>query len=406
MKRVLALVVLVAWVLTTGVAHAEDRAAAERYFRAGAKAYAAQNFAAAAANFDEAFRAQPMPEIAFSGAQAYRRLFRVDARPAYVRRAVELYRAYLAQVKTGGRVGDAADNLAEMQRELDKLGAAGATAGPLIAHTRLGISVTLADQQAGDASTMREIGDATGEAATRGLHATIDGKPVDAFALVDVEPTEHVIGVVADGYFAVEKKTLAVSGQAQLIEVELEPKPASVAVTTEDDARISIDGRTIATAPTAALELPAGRHVLAVIHRGREPFARELTVARGEQLTVAALLAPTPRRKAVPWVLGGASVLAASAITTGVLAYVHDGRAASARDQIDSGNRPPADLETYDLEVSSRDRYVTATWVLGGAAIAASTVGTLLYLFDTPSREGLWITPTTTGGGISYSGRF
>ncbi len=41
--------------------------------------------------------------------------------PEPVKRAVELDRGYLSQVKTGGRIGDAANNLAEMERALDKL---------------------------------------------------------------------------------------------------------------------------------------------------------------------------------------------------------------------------------------------------------------------------------------------
>jgi tetratricopeptide (TPR) repeat protein len=113
---------LITILLVAGVAHADDkRAEAERYFKAGAKAYAAQSFAAAAADFDEAYKALPMPEIAFSAAQAYRRLYRVDPKPEYVRRAVELYRVYLEKVKTGGRVGDAADSLGELEREMDRL---------------------------------------------------------------------------------------------------------------------------------------------------------------------------------------------------------------------------------------------------------------------------------------------
>ena len=43
-----------------------------------ARAYAAQNFEAAAADFYEAYKALAMPEIAFSAAQAYRRLYRID----------------------------------------------------------------------------------------------------------------------------------------------------------------------------------------------------------------------------------------------------------------------------------------------------------------------------------------
>ena len=78
-----ALAILLA-LCAVAAAQAVDNKAAERYFRAGAKAYAAQNFEAAATNFDEAYKALPLPEIAFSAAQAYRRLYRIDAKPEYV----------------------------------------------------------------------------------------------------------------------------------------------------------------------------------------------------------------------------------------------------------------------------------------------------------------------------------
>jgi len=396
---------LIAVLLGAGTA-AADRATAERYFRAGAKAYAAQNFGAAAQNFDEAYKAEALPEIAFSAAQAYRRLYRVDGQPTYVRRAVELYKAYLAAVKTGGRVGDAADNLAEMQRELDKLGAAATAVAPIVAHTRLGVSVVFADQGSGDSSALREIGDATGETTAHQLHATIDGKAVEPFALVDVAATGHTIGVTAEGYFPIEKTTHAVEGQASLVEVTLSPRPAKVAVKTEADARIAVDGRTVATAPTAPLELAAGRHFLTIARRGREPFGKELVVTRGEQVTLAAPLAKTARREAVPWVLGGAALLAAGAITTGIVAQVHDGRASDLRDALDRGNRPPGDADAYDREVAARDRYVTATWVLGGAAITAGTIGALLFVFDTPSPEGLQLSPTAGGAQVTYGRSF
>jgi hypothetical protein len=393
-------------VLSTAPAFAE-RATAERYFRAGAKAYAAQNFVAAAANFDEAYRSEPMPEIAFSGAQAYRRLYVIEPRIDHVKRAIELYRAYLDKVKTGGRVGDAADNLAEMQRELDKLEAAGVTSSAAAApRTRLGISVTLADQRAGESGALREIGDATGEV-TRGLTASIDGISVEPFALVGVAAKEHVVKVAADGYFTVEKRTVAVDDQSALVEVELTPKPAMVKVATEDAARISVDGRPVATSPSASLELAAGKHLITVLHRGREPFAREITVGRGEQVTLAAPLVKTARRRSVPWVLGGAGLLAAGAVTTGVLASVHDGDARTLRDQIDAGDRPPRDGDRYDAEVRTRDRYVTATWVLGGAAVTAGAVGVLLFLFDTPSTEGVQLGPTVgSTTGLSVVGSF
>src|SRR5207248_4111962 len=55
----------IALVLVAGTARA-DRETAERYFRAGEKAFAAQNFAAAAVDFEEAYKALSLPEIAFS----------------------------------------------------------------------------------------------------------------------------------------------------------------------------------------------------------------------------------------------------------------------------------------------------------------------------------------------------
>ena len=84
-------------VLVAGTARADDKVLAEKYFRAGAKAYSAQNFQAAASNFDEAYKALPMPEIAFSAAQAFRKLYQVEPKPEYVRRAVELFEFYLAR---------------------------------------------------------------------------------------------------------------------------------------------------------------------------------------------------------------------------------------------------------------------------------------------------------------------
>lgn len=396
---------------------ADDRAAAERYFRAGAKAYAAQSFAVAAADFDEAFANLPLPEIAFSAAQAYRRLYRVDPDPRFVHRAIELYRVYLAKQKTGGRVGDAADNLAEMEREIDKLKAAGKdtvrpgpdarTARP-VERTRIGVGVTIADQSA-DASMVREIGDAAA-APVGGLAATLDGKPLEPYALVEVSPGEHTIAVSADGYLTTAKTTRAVAGQSQLIEVELKPRPARVTVQTERDARIAIDGRTVATAPTAPLELAAGKHLVTIVHRGREPFGREITLARGQSLALAAPLEPTARRRAVPYLLGGAGLLALGAAATGVLAAVHDARAGDLRDQIAHGNRPPSDGDRYVREVTVRDHDVTATWLLGGAALAAGAVGVLALWFDTPSAEGARMTPTLSavGGGASVGvrGRF
>jgi hypothetical protein len=408
---------------------AEAQATAERYFRAGAKAYAAQSFAAAAANFDEAYRALPLPEIAFSAAQAYRRLYRVDPRPSHVQRAVELYRVYLDKVKTGGRVGDAADSLGEMERELDKLKARGArieTAA--VERTRLGINVSLGGQapEAGAAlrevgAALREVGDATGEALP-GVKVAIDGKPVEPFALVDVAPGEHAISVAADGYFPIEKRQRALEGATALVEVELRPRPAQVAIRTLPGARIAVDGRAM---PSPRLELAPGKHLIAVTHGGREPFAREVTVGRGEALVLTAPLARTGRRRAVPWVLAGAGALGLIATLAVTTALVEDNRAENLRAQIRAGDQPASAGDAYDGAIRRRDAAKTTAWVFGVGALAVGATAAALYFIETPAEAApaepvrrsasaarrarrIMLSPmaSSTGGGVAALGRF
>ena len=406
--------VALALALGAGPARADEgRAAAERYFRAGARAYAAQSFAAAAANFDEAYRAMPLPEIAFSAAQAYRRLYRVDPRPSHVQRAVELYRVYLDKVKSGGRVGDAADSLGEMERELDKLKARGArleTAA--VERTRLGVNISLRETsglspgggQAAEAGALREIGDATGDALP-GVSLAIDGQPVEPFALVDVAPGEHAIAVAAEGYFPVEKKQRAVKGATALVELELRPRPARVAIETEAGARIAVDGRAM---PSAHLELPAGKHLLSITRRGRAQYARELTVGRGASLTVTAPLAKTGRRRAVPWVLAGGGALALGAGVAIATAFVEDGRASDLRAAIRAGDQPASAGDAYDAAVDRRGAARTGALVLGLGALAAGATAAALYFEGAPSVEGIGLAPvaSTTGGGVAAFGRF
>jgi len=377
---------VIALCLLSAAAHA-DRKAAEKYFQAGAKAYASQNFGAAAEYFDEAYKELPLPEIAFSAAQAYRRLYRVDPKGQYVRRSVELYRVYLDKVKTGGRVGDASDSLGEMQRELDKLAASGAKLRPddTVERTRIGINITVTDQVTPDAGAMREVGEGTGNT-LKGVTSKLDGKTVEPFALVEVTPGDHTVAVAADGYFPVEKKQRAVRGATSLVEVELRPKPARVTVDTESGARVLVDGR---PSTTTTLELTAGKHVLAVVRNGREPFARELAVQRGQELRLAAPLDKTPRRRAVPWILGGAGALALVSTISGIAAVVADGKASDLRDQIAAGNASPGVGDDFDHQVTRRDELKTTALVFGGGALIAGAVGLGLYLFDAPNPTKL-----------------
>lgn len=409
MKAVLGAAALM--LMMAGAARA-DRAAAQRYFRSGAEAYHAQNFAAAADAFDLAYAELPLPEIAFSGAQAYRRRYQGDPQAGHVKRAIELYRAYLAAVKTGGKVREASDHLEALVAELRKLESGGAVTAPASSPargtTRIGVSIAVAGQGSvpGDITA---IADAPApQDAFEHVRTTLDGIPIEPFALVEVTAGPHLVTAVADGYLTAQKQTVVVEGQASVVELELLAQPATLAITSEPGARIAIDGRMVAIAPTAPLVVAAGKHVVTITHRGRTPVVREVVLARGQALAMRAPLEFTERRRAVPWMLTAAGLSGGLAILTGATAVVRDHEASDLRAGIDAGNQPPSAADRYDKRVRQRDDLKTATWVFGTAAVASAALAIGLYLFDTPSAESVQITPVVTASGatIGVSGYF
>ncbi len=383
-----------------------DRKTAQKYFRAGERAYRAQNFDAAAQNFEEAYKQLSLPEIAFSAAQAYRRQYRVDGKPGEVARALALYRADLAEVKQGGRVRDAADAISELQPEYDRLAAAGKLgAAAQAAHTRLGASIAFADVSERD--QMKEIEDHAAAPETA-VTVTIDDQQVPANDLVAVEPGTRVIRVRAAGYQPVERKVTAIAGHSDLVDIELQPQPARVTVRTEDGAVVIVDGRQVGVAPTGVLSLAPGVHLLAIAHRGREPAGHDLSVTRGQTIALEVPLRLTTRRKAVPWVTAGAGVLALGAAGA-TLAALHFDHAASADlAKLHAGDQAPAVLDSYDSNQKWRDRFVGGLWVTGSAAVVIGATAAWLYYFDRPSTEGVQVTPiaSPTSTGAVISGHF
>jgi PEGA domain-containing protein len=339
-------------------------------------------------------------------AQAYRRQYRVEPRLETARRAVELYRVYLDKVKRGGRVGDAADSLGEMQREVDKLTAAGAKAvtAAAVERTRLGISPQLGSERK---DNVREIADLPDSAEAK-LVTTLDGKSVPPFEMVDVAPGPHAIHVEAEGYIPVDTNERAVKGSSSVAEIVLQPKPSKVTVTTERGAAIRVDGRPVGTAPLAAFDLPAGRHVVAIARAGRETVAREITTTRGQQMAIDEPLEKTTRRKAVPWVIAGAGVLGVASIASGVFAVIEDGRASDQLDAIRAGDQPPSALSRYEHLRDRRDQVRTGMYVFGGAALVVGAAAAVMYGFDAPSEERVRVTPMVTGNGAGavVTGRF
>ena len=232
-----------------------------------------------------------MPEIAFSAAQAYRRLYQIEPKPEYVRRSIELYQRYLARredrwprrrCRRQPRRDEARARQARGRRRLDDR--VEIDRGPHAAR-RQRQRARSSDDRARDAA--RDRG-AARVSTVKGLTASIDGKKVEPFALVDVDAKEHVISVAADGYFPVEKKTLAVAGQSTVRRCRA-PARSRRSVVDQDRRRRPHHSST--AGPSRPRRAPrsrsrAGKHLSTVLHNGREPFGKELAVVRGQQLTL------------------------------------------------------------------------------------------------------------------------
>jgi hypothetical protein len=387
-------------ILLTSVAHA-DKAKAQQYFHAGAEAFKKQSFAAAAENFELAYKELALPEIAFSAAQAYRREYFIDPKPEYVKRAVDLYRAYLDKVKSGGRVGDAADALAEMERELDRLTAKGEKIDTSVrTQTRIAISAVVRGEKQADLTELSALPSSTLSQAT----ATLDGKPAELFTPIEVQPGDHTVEIAAPGYVGQKITRHVVEGSTELVEATLEPRPAKLAIKTDDGAHIAIDGKPA----DATTELPAGHHVVVITARGRQPLLRELDLARGQDTALDLALVKTGKRRAVPWVLGGAGVLAVGTLATAWIAHSHDENMQSLEAKRESVGISAEELDRYHHEVAKRDAYRDGAYALGGATVAACAVAAALFWFDTPHLDERMVVPTatSTSAGVSVVGRF
>lgn len=372
---------------------AEDRAEAEKFYRAGSAAYAAGDYASAAQAFEQALTHMPVPQLLFSTAQAYRLWYVTDPSPTHVRRAVELYRAYVGEVKTGARVADAVEHLAALVPLLPALAAA--PPPPVVAATQLMISSQI-----------------PGAVARLGEHSG------DVPLKVDVAPGTYDVTVEAPGYFPATQRATAVESRFIVVEVDLTPRPSALDVYAEAGARIEVDGRAVGLTPLPApLEVPAGDHVVVLTRRGREPVTLEVTTARGEYRALRATLQATGQRQAVPWVLLGAGALVAAAGGAGLVALRAQRDAEAIEATRVSGSITLFERADFDRAVARRDDARLIMWTLAGAGLLTATVGAMLYAFDTPSpavserrgpRTPTPVTPTLLpgGAGVVWRGAF
>lgn len=378
----------------------QQRSEAEQLFRAGERAFKANQFENAARLFEQAHAVLPLPAIAFSAAQSYRLQYAVDKDPRRLKRAVAMYDRYIADEPKGARVGQAARHLAELR--------------PLLEEQER--KAAIADMPTVSAATMIMVTTTTDVPSAR---VSVDGGAPEPLPLMrEVTKGPHRVVITADGYRVFDEKREAVEGITRVIEIDLVPMPAVVALRADDGAQVSVDGRPAGVTPLQRpLELGQGKHLVTVTRRGHRPWSREVNVKRGQRVTLDASLERTGQRSVSYVVLGGAGVLAIAAGVTYALSLKAGGDASDLNDKREREGLTAVERDEYTELVDRRDARLSATYILIGAAGAVAASGFLLYFMDNPAAEvdtgagaGASLTVAPVAGadslGLALGGRF
>ncbi|HKP61052.1 MAG TPA: PEGA domain-containing protein [Polyangiales bacterium] len=359
--------------LMAASASAQQRAElmqAKSYFNAGAAAYEMGDYAAAIQALEAAYRITPLPAIAFSLAQAERRQYFVSREPQHLSRAIELYRAYLQKVESGGRRADATDALAQLE--------------PLAA---LSAQVVTAPEPQPDAAAdkTRLMISCSAPQARVALDAA---EGVASPAIVRVEPGMHQVRVSAPGYFDVERSVEAVAGELIPIEVELRERPASVLLRSEPEAELHVDGSPAGSVGAArTLSLPGGSHTFGFARNGHHARLIRAQLAPGDSREIAVRLEPTAQRTAAItlFVVGGAGLVAGGVFSA--FALEREDAADDALSKRQRANLSPDELVDYNEAKRDRNRWRVAAITSFGVALAAGVTGLFLYALDQPELQ-------------------
>jgi hypothetical protein len=347
-------------------ARADDLSDAKNYFKAGASAYAAGDYLAAIQALDAAYRLTPLPQIAFSLAQAERRQYFASREPAHLLRAIELYRTYLREVPTGGRRADATDALAQLE--------------PLALNVVASPTGEVVPREVSKTRVM-----VTSEAA--GARISLDGGPPKPTPLIaEVAPGQHLVRVSADGFFPADRQLVAISGELVPLEVELREQPAVVVVEPTTEAELYVDGAFSGRVKQGSrIELSRGSHQFAFVRAGRRIKIQTLVLERGETRRLPVKLEWTSQR------ITAISAFAVSGVTlvTGVvftaLAVEREDQADRILAQREEQALSPKELNDYEDAREERDRYRAVA--IGSYAVSAGALvtGALLYALDEPN---------------------
>lgn len=374
MKRAVVLLALAVMFAARG-ARADDLSDAKNYFKAGASAYAAGDYLAAIQALDAAYRLTPLPQIAFSLAQAERRQYFASREPAHLLRAIELYRTYLREVPTGGRRADATDALAQLE--------------PLALNVVAGPTGEAVPREAPKTRIM-----VTSEAA--GARISLDGgQPKPAPLIAEVQPGQHLVRVNADGFFPADRQLVAISGELVPLEVELRERPATVIVEPSTEAELYVDGAFSGRVKKGSrIELARGSHQFAFVRAGRRIELQTLGLKRGETRRLPVELDWTGQRIAAISALAVSGATLVSGVVFTALAVDRENEADRILAQREERALSPQELNDYEDAREERDRYRAVA--IGSYAVSAGALvtGALLYALDEPNMGEVQPRPT------------
>jgi hypothetical protein len=220
---------------------------------------------------------------------------------------------------------------------------------------------------------------------------SVDGsKPAPTPVVAEVKPGKHVVRVTADGYFPDEREVPASAGITTPVDVPLQEMPASLEIKAIRGAEVSVDGRPRGTVPfLKPLEVPSGRHLVAITLNGHRAHAEEIEVGRGEKRQIDARLDSTPQRKASYALMGvGAAGLATGGVLIG-MALLEQHKAETIINKASGLGCAPTDAScsfaAYSDARNARDDDRRWAGVAAGAGVVIGVSGLLLYAFDQPT---------------------
>ena len=346
---------------------ADEVERARTFFNAGAQAYSSARYAEAVHSFEQAYELAPRAQLLFSLAQAERKEFFANNDGAYVRRAIQHYKAYLEQVPSGGRRSEATEAKADLEARLARLDPQ-QTSAPAPTPEKRKARVTV-------------------YSATPAAQVSIDrGPPQELPYFGDLGPGKHQVRVFSEGYIDGEREVSGDKPIDQPVDLPLKERPSSVTVVLNIAADILVDGRIVATAPLfQPIEIPPGPHVLSVAANGKKPLSQEVVLPRGKPFRFEPKLEASGQRIVSLTMLGASAAGIVTGAVFGILSLGQESRAKNTQADLGNGNISAERLATYNLSIDRRDAFRNVSVVAFSASAALGAGGALLYFLDHPT---------------------